>query len=517
MASQRIEEEVNVKFQVQQVKCPICRSAWLDRQPRCLPCKVMHIFCSECLEEVGHQYELKFGDKFPCPICRKEHTWPEDGVNSFSVLTPFVQCKTVYDNKKEGPSLIELNTSSTAENDYKHLEKQILAELEELDKDRKREFDSLNNQTKNLSILIQSRKDYLQNELDDFFTNKETKLKSLLKDISNFEMFQYQAGKMFESNLKEMKSKLLKEIKRILKSKAQFQKWDHLNFKLGEIVYNKEEVISLEDTFNIEGNIYRIACGDKSLYILTKDNSKGYNIYTILSLGQDQKSINKLYTWKTNSNENYRMSANKELYLVEIEPSYALLRLTTHGDSFKLKALHKLIQKNGGFSDPYWTNIASTEDGIIVVSANWIEKYSIQPLKRVWSMSAPTEFAVNDLRCDEEHLYILFSNSTIYRINLNNKNVDTLPIENIDRDLLFNDDIINNLVRGGCLLSNKRNIYVIDASKRVVYCHKLIKVFGSCALMDYRLDEENIVFYTVDKSNILTVKQFNRQSVKRDE
>lgn len=508
MASSRIEE-INVKFQIQQVKCPICRSSWLDRQPRCLPCKVMHIFCSECLEEVGEKYELKSGDIFPCPICRKEHVWPEDGIRSFSVLTPFVQCKAIYVEKEE--TVLPDLTIQSAESDYKCLENQIIAELDELGNDRKKESELIENQAKNLLMLIQTKKDFLQHELDDFFTEKEMKLKSLLKDINNFQMFQYQAGKMFETNLKEMKSKLLKEIRRILKSKAEFKKWDHLNFKLGEIVYHNDEVKSLEDTFNIDGTIYRITCGENSLFILTKNNSKNFTIYTIFSLEKDKKSISKLYTWKTNINENFKMSANKDLFLVEIEPSYALLRLVVCGDNFKLKALHKLIHKNGSFSDPYWTNIACTEDGIIIVSSNWIEKYTIQSMKRVWSMPIPTDFAVNDLRCDEENVYILFSNSTIYRINLNNKNTDTLPIEIVERECLFADDIIDNLVRGGCLLSNKRTVYVVDASRKLVYSHKLIKVFGECAQMDYRLDNHSIIFYIVDKSNVLTVKQFNRQ------
>lgn len=70
-------------------QCAICSFSWIDRNPHCLPCQVAHIFCSDCLALFGKKNNLKEGDQFYCPVCRKAHIWPENGVNGFSRLPLF--------------------------------------------------------------------------------------------------------------------------------------------------------------------------------------------------------------------------------------------------------------------------------------------------------------------------------------------------------------------------------------------------------------------------------------------
>src|SRR6218665_607716 len=71
------ESGKNAEKQLREItECPICMSAFSD--PRILPC--IHTFCVECLRRTSEATQKNPGDKMPCPLCRKEFTIPEDGM-----------------------------------------------------------------------------------------------------------------------------------------------------------------------------------------------------------------------------------------------------------------------------------------------------------------------------------------------------------------------------------------------------------------------------------------------------
>src|SRR6218665_141269 len=57
-------------------ECCICLKTLTD--PRTLPC--IHMFCFHCLQMLVDKSDKKPGDKMQCPVCRKEFTIPNDGV-----------------------------------------------------------------------------------------------------------------------------------------------------------------------------------------------------------------------------------------------------------------------------------------------------------------------------------------------------------------------------------------------------------------------------------------------------
>ena len=65
---------------VEELYCPIC--ADLYEEPLMLPCT--HSFCRECLKErllKGHVTKTRLSVAFDCPVCRKEVTLEEDGLD----------------------------------------------------------------------------------------------------------------------------------------------------------------------------------------------------------------------------------------------------------------------------------------------------------------------------------------------------------------------------------------------------------------------------------------------------
>src|SRR6218665_3063701 len=57
-------------------ECCICLKTFTD--PRMLPC--IHTFCFQCLNEIVNKSDKKPGDGSQCPVCRKEFTLRNDGV-----------------------------------------------------------------------------------------------------------------------------------------------------------------------------------------------------------------------------------------------------------------------------------------------------------------------------------------------------------------------------------------------------------------------------------------------------
>jgi hypothetical protein len=68
------EHLVSMKHLDDVIECPICAESYTD--PRTLPC--IHTFCLKCIAEWSKI--IYPADRVPCPVCRKEFTIPENGI-----------------------------------------------------------------------------------------------------------------------------------------------------------------------------------------------------------------------------------------------------------------------------------------------------------------------------------------------------------------------------------------------------------------------------------------------------
>src|SRR6218665_340566 len=102
-------------------ECCICLKTFTD--PRMLPC--IHTFCFHCLKEMVDKSDKKPGDEIQCPVCRKEFTIPNDGVQGIQknffmaglieVRSSLNQTKTTVvpcDVCKANTSVCQSNTST---------------------------------------------------------------------------------------------------------------------------------------------------------------------------------------------------------------------------------------------------------------------------------------------------------------------------------------------------------------------------------------------------------------------
>ena len=70
-------EMAEMKLKIQEItECQICTEIYSE--PKVLPC--IHTFCLKCLE--GWSKDKKPGEQVSCPLCRKEFTVPDGGLDN---------------------------------------------------------------------------------------------------------------------------------------------------------------------------------------------------------------------------------------------------------------------------------------------------------------------------------------------------------------------------------------------------------------------------------------------------
>ncbi len=73
---------VESRFREEFLTCSICLDEY--RTPRQLPC--LHVYCEECLDDIlerSHPPNYRGKRRLQCPMCKKEHMLPKDGVSGF--------------------------------------------------------------------------------------------------------------------------------------------------------------------------------------------------------------------------------------------------------------------------------------------------------------------------------------------------------------------------------------------------------------------------------------------------
>ncbi|CAD5112371.1 unnamed protein product [Dimorphilus gyrociliatus] len=247
------ENRINITFTEGQLLCAICTRPWLNNSPRCLPCEISHIFCSECIEEYGRINLLEEGSTFSCPVCRAKHYWPRKGVQSFILLTPFVDCCTTSFANEESESTSHFqqktahktksNTNEKDIQDIQELRIKISKTLEQLEKRRDIEWKLLDDEIKNITQLIEQRRLILRDQLNIFYKEKESKLRDLLNDAKILQSFRITASDRFKKCYEEMRQRLFKETIEIFNSYAVFSKsYDKSALNLGEIIKNSMDI-----------------------------------------------------------------------------------------------------------------------------------------------------------------------------------------------------------------------------------------------------------------------------------
>lgn len=142
--------------------CPVCFNSNENLVYRRLPCHPTHIFCSSCLNKV---YKLRSYTKkgnFPCPLCKMDINWGENGIESFKIVQWIL----------------------TPEEDLKRKLENILVELKIAHKKQLREIEK---DGENLMEIMDNKLKILQEKINSYYYEKRLKFLNLMEEINELE------------------------------------------------------------------------------------------------------------------------------------------------------------------------------------------------------------------------------------------------------------------------------------------------------------------------------------------
>ncbi|CAD5112370.1 unnamed protein product [Dimorphilus gyrociliatus] len=530
--SRRSENEMDISFHVadDQFVCSLCSDSWLNNIPRCLPCENNHIFCSDCLLEFANSNNIKNGDNFFCPVCNEKHTWPEDGVEAFGIVnndtknsqsesdSSFMQDSLKCDTVEVLGKSFSLRSSHK---DSRSFRERILAALEKLQEEREKEYKELENESKNLHLLINSKQQSLQSIINRFYMNKEDKLRHLLQQFSDDD--DQEVEEEIADTEIEHKRDLINRMKTVFRSTIKFSRPNLIdNFNMGEVfLINNEDGESDDCLFQSTSEILTITSSKQAFYVLTEQSLQNTFIYRIFMLPIAGSKFVLIKSWTSDEKFHYKMAANKDLYLLEVGSSAGLMRLRVNGNKdlcpeteferFKI-TVHKpspLLRKI--YSKTYSTNLACSDTTLVLVNSNGVlEKYSTEPLEKIRSMRLPAKSAVADIRCSNLYIIVLFQGGSVCYTYINSLKTNFEYLRKMNLSSIFDIEgfIIPPLKDDGFIMSDKSNVYNVNPSKSMVEYCSFTRVFKDVMRFDYNVTENHIFLYTITDSNAVIVNRF---------
>lgn len=387
------KEKMNFAISEEDTICSFCLVSWIGQNPRCLPCKEsVHIFCSDCLEKFARHNRLKIGETLHCPVCDFAHSWTNDGVLGFPRLTIFDKLQTgekFNRNERVYMENISLNKEKS------EIEKAIISAIKNTSLEEDEIFKKVHDTFKIRISDMQEIKEKLIKEIIDYYNDRETNLKEIIKEFEAIELFSDKIGENeFKENFMEMRVKLTNKAMKLLNKTINFKV--NNNNKDNEMLNIGENIIAENLTIDYElinlpsfKNIITLNCYKNYLYLIMEKYINKSFIYRLVLYDTTSDRFDFLHEWKSSRQRQYKLAINNDIYLLLI------------GDR-EIKYLKEIIRKDNRnfckfesfcFTDKnteYYNGIMDFQNGIIASSTILEQKLQIfkirNPYKIEWNL-----------------------------------------------------------------------------------------------------------------------------------
>ncbi|CAD5123477.1 unnamed protein product [Dimorphilus gyrociliatus] len=505
------EVNINLSFDKSQLLCEMCGGTWVNRNPRCLPCNALHAFCSECLDSFATSHCLQPGSKFSCLICKTKHFWPENGVQSFVQLEPLINPSNSNFMNMQIPSELDKIAASEGQEIISHDESKefrriILDAIERIKEDKKREMDNLENENRKFCLLVENYGCFLKQQLNKFFSNKETQLRNLDGDIKTFEIVKLKTSSFLDRSIKEIKEAILDEMDRILTEKVQFESAIKENsFKFGVNIFSSSELAGLEKVVKQGEEVVSITSTKLNFFLLTKFLAKPNEPCTFSLLREcvESKKVERLLSWRVNEIEAktfYLTANNHEVFLLSIGPKTHLLKLKALPIGYQLEDVNSLES---------WTDFVCYESGVFLYRHGLIGKYN-NNLTNQWFKRTPLNLQVAEMKYVNGLLFIVDkANSCVFCVNSADGRYEIYNLQLMPTCFNLTSQA-SNFVYEPYLFMDNQGAYIVNKQEKVIYVYAISQEFDKPDVVHYhkKPDEREILFYIVKHNKALTIKHF---------
>ncbi|CAD5112045.1 unnamed protein product [Dimorphilus gyrociliatus] len=471
----------------EEVFCPICNTSCLIGNAKCLPCDKSHSFCIKCLLSFKKVHNLKTGDKFSCPICRRTYFWPKHGVMSFQ------NCQQKETESME--NYVKYNGNNNL------LKREDTNEMLTKEQATEKEYDKTIEETERSLAISQSRNfDSLQQEFNEFFTELDKKLHVILDNAIELLIMDETIDR------RNLGGETLDE-KQTGETEEEFNSENAtFNCDYGHSYSPFTELPFRRLHFKFDGEIKAVSSSKRAIYVLSiaKEKEEDDNFIHEIGIGKTSKSLLHSLTCPNDSvvDINAKSKTIMEIYLLETDSkdSSVLSSLTLTGYKYKLETV--LDRSENG-----WSSVLCLDDCIILFNDKKIAKY-IDNRHEKWSISPPEALIIDDINFIEETVYFLLTNNKILSLNLKNQSFEYPKMRLKNENFTIDENLINQLKNGHCLLTNRHHSYIIDGCENEVSTYPLSHDSMRYRIVHYRFTTTEFIVCLVDDKNSLTIQHF---------
>lgn len=261
-----------------------------------------------------------------------------------------------------------------------------------------------------------------------------------------------------------------------------------------------------------ETRVNDIFCLNGIPYCLTEHRHNGKFKYYIVKLLNDNRVAERVAEWTSNSTC-HRFALNSDVYL-----------LTGIGSNRRVKRLKLKDEDRSDMDDkdslelrgietvcPRVTYLMGYLDGFVLVHDNYLEYYSVRPLRLKRRVPLPSVREVADMRAAGATLFVLFGRGQLFSIDLNNpqSNFQLSIYQNPpEAESLYN-EVFDTVKQGRVILCNSDLVFIICIKTKHVHCLPYTPVLGHFKLKDYFVTDKEIVFYMTAFDGLVAVRYYN--------
>lgn len=512
MTSNNEDSNSNQLLMEEETICAICKTTWINKEPRCLPCKdIVHIFCTDCIEMLAAHDGTQAGDILSCPICRAEHIWSSNGVKSFPRLGLF-DCDGDRRNRRKFYNEAYQKSDNRVQCDT---EKLLTASLGNLEQEEYAICEKINCATGKLVERISERNRILLNEVEIFFDRKKDEMEDIIDEFQEYDNFSNEdEGDM------EKKVELSNRAIACLHKFIDFYPEESLekSIEIGSNIVTRDFTVKAEIcSVPKSSSIITAQSYDNFLYIITEKKCYNEYSYSFFRYNWEEELLENLHEWICQSERRFKLAVNSKLYILVVGTNMVeYVKTITKKNYLRYECTFKefCYARKGSI----YCNMIGWSGGIILTSEMSGKNSSIlklsDPFKIDWKSDIEHSWGcVLDMKINGDKLITYFSEKSCCIIDFNSGAVlSTMSATNLffnNSDSTFSSASVSFLTRllcrKGSALSIYNNTYLSELKKNSVELWVYKTIFDLYKIFDYKKTSKGILIYFMSKSVINTV------------
>lgn len=388
-----------------------------------------------------------------------------------------------YENNDD--KKIDIKKKGTLIEKLQYFSNNLINKIDKIDDECEKQKDLLNDTLNECINCLKLQKDKFEDDLCKFYDNKRLSLINALEDTKRIEEFNNNLNNpIIKRNLNKMADELIYITENLMNKVTLFKRnIDHIN-GIGELNTPPYELPIKEHIILLKTTPKKIVHTRKG-FLSWHDHNKIIELMfgrTIISEKEDILDICSTF--------DHRLS-----YIVHVNSNFYCKTLNLENDEWIMKSF------SYQYDDLSDIKFGVFRKNIIITSGNGKIRYIPRTDAKASDKEkeSTTKFSFNH-KCFNEGLCLDYKDFAEYLLD-NGEHIKFCINDQITSSYSLYENIINELLKGRKMYSDNDKLIIIDIDSKTGYSLQHEKIFPGKRLMDYHMDNNQIVFCLLDIEN----------------